>query len=287
MMWQIPAKTFLLGEYAAIHGGSAIILLTTPCFELALSDTHQQAFHPDSPAGKLWASYQTNSFHLIWRDPYQGKGGMGASSAQFIGVYLAQCYLSQQKPCFDDLLASYYQYAWNGEGLRPSGYDIIAQLSHRCAYINQRAPITYFNWPFSELSFVLVRSGEKLATHQHLQIASIPTDTQALSVIVDIGKTAFEQADSDLLIESVNAYQSHLTALGLTAAHSLEKMNYLKHNKNILAMKGCGAMGADVLLLIFQKQGIEKEIARLTTTGWNVLASDSNLYKDAVLMKKM
>lgn len=288
MMWQIPAKTFLLGEYAAIHGGSAIIVLTTPCFQLALNEvSHQRPFHPDSPAGKLWASYHANSSHLIWRDPYQGKGGLGASSAQFIGVYLAQCYLSQQTPCFDALLANYYQYAWSGEGLRPSGYDIIAQVSHQCVYINQQTSLTTcFDWPFRELSFVLVRSGEKLATHQHLQTLSLPTNTHALSAIVDRAKIAFEHADNDLLIEAINTYQSHLTELGLTATHSLEKINRLKKNKNILAIKGCGAMGADVLLLIFPRQGIEKEIAMLTAMGWNVLATERNLYKDAKLMKK-
>ena len=38
MKWRIPAKTFLLGEYAAVAGESAIVLTTSPCFELSLAN---------------------------------------------------------------------------------------------------------------------------------------------------------------------------------------------------------------------------------------------------------
>ena len=55
MNWCIPAKTFLLGEYVAIVGGAAIILTTTPGFEVRLVDTGDvTGIHPSSPAGLFW-----------------------------------------------------------------------------------------------------------------------------------------------------------------------------------------------------------------------------------------
>ena len=49
--WTIPAKTFLMGEYAALAGESALLLTTTPHFELSLTDNPGlHGIHPDSPA---------------------------------------------------------------------------------------------------------------------------------------------------------------------------------------------------------------------------------------------
>nr|WP_256594408.1 hypothetical protein [Legionella pneumophila] len=55
MKWQIPAKTFLLGEYAAIAGEPAILLTTSPCFTLTLTENAKlEGIHPESPAGLWW-----------------------------------------------------------------------------------------------------------------------------------------------------------------------------------------------------------------------------------------
>ena len=52
--WSIPAKTFLVGEYAALKEQSAILLTTTPCFELRLtSQPGLHGIHPQSPAGRI------------------------------------------------------------------------------------------------------------------------------------------------------------------------------------------------------------------------------------------
>src|SRR5262245_43666850 len=99
MKWCIPAKTFLLGEYAAVAGSSAIVLTTSPCFELSLVNSATiQNIHSDSPAGRWWTSQRMTEQGLIWYDPYQEKGGLGASSAQFLAVYLARCHLLHIEP---------------------------------------------------------------------------------------------------------------------------------------------------------------------------------------------
>lgn len=162
MKWSIPAKTFLLGEYAAVMEESAIVLTTSPCFELSLNHHAElSGIHPESPAGQLWQRKKQGDYGLSWFDPYQGRGGLGASSAQFIGAYLACSNSLHASPSADDLLNAYFEYAWNGEGLRPSGYDVLAQAKHGCVYINRRKHIIEcYQWAFADIGFILLHSGK-------------------------------------------------------------------------------------------------------------------------------
>lgn len=287
MKWLIPAKTFLVGEYAAVLGGPALVLTTTPCFEVTLVDgNHHEGIHPDSPAGQWWASHRIPDKGLMWRDPYEGKGGLGASSAQFLGTYLASCHLLHIKPSHKVLLDAYYQSSWRGEGLRPSAYDLLAQSQHRCVYVNRKLGIMQsYDWVFDDIAFLLVHSGQKLMTHYHLQRISLPDSMHELSVVAESARTAFEQGCSDQLIAAVDAYQQHLTARGLVAQHSLEHLQALKLKKNILTAKGCGAMGADVLLLIVEKDSLAKVSQDLVVDGWNVLASSHDIYAGSELLQ--
>lgn len=287
MKWTIPAKTFLVGEYAALEGGSAIILTTSPSFSLSLvaGDAHS-GLHPESPAGQWWATHRIPNQSLAWHDPYQGKGGLGASSAQFIGVYLASCHSLQIKPSPQVLLEAYFQSCWTGEGIRPSGYDVTAQTQNRCVYINrQQQQLECYDWVFKDLAFLLLHSGQKLATHYHLRHHAFTEVTNDLSAITELARQAFQANNSTLLIEAVNNYQQQLHALNLVAAHSLAHLKRLKQKYPILAAKGCGAMGADVLLLVMPEQGIALHAQNLARDGWTILASNNDLYTGRALLK--
>jgi len=285
MNWLIPAKTFLLGEYAAIAGESAIVLTTTPCFEVSLSQGNN-ALHPDSPAGQWLRSQNLSLDCLYWFDPYQGKGGMGASSAQFIGAYLASCHINQIQPDYESLLNAYYQCAWQGKGLKPSGYDVLAQTQQGCVYINKnRQQMHRFDWLFPDIAFLLIHSGQKLATHHHLQSTTLPTDVHALSETVEQAKHAFEHNDSHELITAITTYQQQLASSNLTAPHSLQALEYLQQRKSVLAAKGCGALGADVLLLIVSEENLINETNDLTNGGWHVLATSKSLFREKTLIE--
>lgn len=287
MKWRIPAKTFLLGEYAAVAGASAIILTTNPCFELTLTeDSRLEGIHPDSPAGQWWTHQRRLTHGLAWCDPYRGKGGLGASSAQFLATYLASCYLLNMTANSKAMLNAYYQAAWRGDGLRPSGYDLLAQSQSRCVYINrQQNIIKSYDWPFKDISFLLVHSGQKLATHYHLQRMSLPNAIDQLSAIAEQAHQAFEQIDSDSLLNAVNAYQELLMELKLVAPHSMKYLQAFKAQPDILAAKGCGALGADVLLLIIPTNCLQEKLQTLADEGWAILASNNDLYTGCPLMK--
>lgn len=280
MKWLIPAKTFLLGEYAAISGDSAIVLTTSPCFELTLSDqADSQGIHPDSPAGLWWKEQNIKSHSLIWHDPYLGCGGLGASSAQFLGSYLASCFLKNQTPDMSSMLNAYYQVSWSGKGLKPSGYDVIAQSHQGCVYINKnRGHILPYTWPFAELSFLLLHTGIKLATHHHLQNAILPKQIDKLSNTVDEAKSAFENRNGEQLVHSINTYHLLLTELHLVAPHSRELINHLTTTyPEILAIKGCGALGSDVLLIITSQNNMPPLKKKLLLRNWSLLASEKQL----------
>lgn len=286
MKWLIPAKTFLLGEYAALTEASAILLTTMPCFELTLIPQKSlSGIHPESPAGIWWQKHEFQEKGLFWDDPYAGLGGLGASSAQFLGSYLASCLIDNKKPNLEKLLSAYFEVCWTNKGLRPSGYDLIAQSQQNCVYINrQQKVIKSYSWPFQKLSFFLIHTGKKLATHYHLQDAILPDGVDYLSSLVDHAKQAFEQADANQLIMTINEYHRKLSELNLVADHSVSFIKKLKEYPEILAIKGCGALGADILLLITasEKRLILSE--KLRKQHWKIIASENSIYsKDCLL----
>lgn len=279
MKWQIPAKTFLLGEYAAIAEASALILTTTPCFEVSLTSTNQLAgIHPQSPAGVWWQHEQCTNAGLAWYDPYNGLGGLGASSAQFLGSYLASCTLHHKAPDLNSMLSAYYQSSWSGEGLRPSGYDVIAQSQKGCVYINkQNQTVICYDWPFKDLSLFLVHTGVKLATHHHLQAATLPKQISELSQIVDEAKLAFDQINSANLIKAINDYHHQLDTLNLVAQHSLDVIKQLQTSPEVLAIKGCGALGADIILILTSSHDAPMLGNKLLSKNYAILATEDNL----------
>lgn len=279
MTWTIPAKTFLLGEYVALQGGPALVITTTPCFEVGLSNEQAgSAIHPDSPAGLFWAKAGINS-QLTWHDPYQGIGGLGASSSQFLGAYWAAADLQSQQSQ-DALLEAYWASSWQiGQRVRPSGYDVLAQASSGCVYLHGHAekPILY-NWPFVDIAFILLHTGDKLPTHHHLQSIQMTEAMASLAPIVLSGKKAFDRANSAQLINAVKAYHESLLALDLVAERTQNQLASLMDDEDVLACKGCGAMGADVLLALVPSHRLLACKKRFGLEGRFVLATSNDLY---------
>lgn len=286
MSWQIPAKTFLVGEYAALAGAPALILTTTPCFELSKTNEGALgAIHPESPAGRWWANHPIPTAGFHWHDPYQGIGGLGASSAQFLAVYLA----TQESNTADlsTMLEAYYQSAWQGVGVRPSGYDVLAQSQHQVVYIHrQKNQIETYPWVFEDIAFVLLHSGKKLATHEHLQTSILPESMDVLTQIVEDAKIAFQTVDSQRLIHAVNNYYEELKVLNRVADNTITAINTLCEEHKILAAKGCGAMGADVFLLVIPAETLDLQVNQLHEQGWTIVATSKQLYAGDPLMKK-
>lgn len=277
--WQIPAKTFLLGEYAALADGGSILLTTTPCFKLSLSQNPGlHGLHPESPAGRWWAREGSLDYGLHWHDPYNGCGGMGASSAQFLGTYLATSYLNDQHPTQAQMLEAYWECAWQGQGLRPSAYDLIAQSLSGCVRINRGEHQCQISpWPFDDLAFVVVHTGNKVATHRHLQDTQLTVNIEPLNQLVHMANQAFELADGSVLAEAINGYYHALLSRDLVHDETQRLIAQFDDQEEILAVKGCGALGADVLLLLITKVNLPVIHSRLQKMNLRCLATHENL----------
>lgn len=284
--WFIPAKTFLVGEYAALKQQSAILLTTTPCFELhATSEPGLHGIHPHSPAGRWWSACDLQDYGFSWHDPYQGLGGMGASSAQFLAVYQACANIRGQEVSQKTLLQDYWDLATGKTGIRPSGYDVLAQRSQGCVYLNRQTERqTNYLWSFPDLGFILLHSKQKIATHEHLQTLVLNNITDELSDLVEYAHSAFIDHSSYHLVEAVKAYQQILAEQGWVAAHSLECIRRLYQETDALAIKGCGAMGSDVLLLLIKQKQMAEHMTRLTQLGWSILANNESVYHSQQLI---
>ena len=275
MKWYIPAKTFLIGEYVAITGGPAIVLTTPTYFTLAMvKPIGLHGIHIDSPAAKWWRQQPPIDIGLNWHDPYNNIGGMGASSAQFVGVYHAYTEFTQQAYTHQQMLHAYINVAYDGVGLAPSGYDLLAQaynltqtkteITNKYIYINQHTQqLCEVPWNFADIRFITLHTGKKLATHQHLKTLNNIHNLSTLTEITNMAKTAFDTTNSLHLIQAINAYYQQLQQQNLVAEHTAQYIQQLKLKCNPLAIKGCGAMGADVILLIVATEEYDNTMKKL------------------------
>ncbi|MGZ3773389.1 MAG: hypothetical protein ACXVCY_02820 [Pseudobdellovibrionaceae bacterium] len=287
MVFSIPGKTFLAGEYLALHEGPTLVFLSQPCFELKVTKGQGSllGIHKDSPAGLFIRKYQDyfNNFDLEFKDPYAGRGGFGASTAQFLGCY--SLWLYKESPHqdmekildFKHLLDSYYEAAWKGEGLRPSGADLIGQLKGSFTFFEKRQGlISVKNWPFADLEFFLFHTGNKIATHEHLRNLK-DFDSSGLEKSFALIRESFDAQSSELFVKGINSYAQSLQDLNFTCEPTLNLLQNLRQVPGVLAVKGCGALGADVVVAVTVKNQSQELLKYCESCGLIELASSQKM----------
>lgn len=265
----LPGKTFLLGEYSVLTGGAALLAATGPrfCLEIDMKGAGScEGIHPHSPAGK-WVRFHSSLFQraqMKFFDPHTGKGGLGASSAQFIGVYvwsqLGDISPSEwaHKLSPQNALQAYRSVAFSGEGVAPSGSDVMAQwVGGISQFRSQPFQLQNEEWPFADLSFSLWRTSLKVSTHHHLAQISIPTYSD-LSSSVDAGLSSFQSRNEAGFIAAVREFGFKLEAKGLIHSEVQPLLAQLRQHEVVLAAKGCGAMGADIIVLFHRPSEKDK-----------------------------
>lgn len=261
MILSVPGKTFLLGEYVALDGGPSILLSTSPRFQLVIrprvSDHETLPFHPQSPAGLFYAKAADDlkPWHFEFRDPYRGKGGLGASSAQFALLYAFQHdweWRNGRDFPWTSLLKDYRACAWNGDGVPPSGADVVSQLTGGVTWFDGRSnQVENLEWPFASMGFTMIRTGHKVATHEHLKTDGMIAPHGVLRTIVLEARKAFGTGDEVRLIEAVNACSLALRQSDLTTTVTTDLLDQMRAQHDLFwAAKGCGAMGADVIVAL-------------------------------------
>lgn len=261
----VAGKTFLAGEYLALHGGPALVAATGPRFEMKIVD-NKNAFvsdqlHADSPAGKLLQKqadfFQQYSFQM--KDPYQ-TGGFGASTAQFVLLHalwqLRGQVFTETERFFDwhEMINDYRELAFQGKGFPPSGADLVGMCRGGLTWFERNTGnMQSFAWPFQDIDFMIVKTPFKLATHEHLATLS-SFDSEALSRPMHEIREALVNIDTKLFLQGMRVFRQLIESNGWVADQSKVLLGLLENHSEILFAKGCGAMGADVLLLLFERK---------------------------------
>jgi mevalonate kinase len=292
----VPGKSFLAGEYLALKGGPALLFASNPRFELRVSPLAKTnsagnaegivvGIHAESPAGQLVRDNQDffKNYTLEFIDPHNGRGGWGASTAQFLTVFVMNEWRESvemetlKSLSISRLLESYWRYAWNGQGTRPSGADLVAQYKGALTLFERRSGlISVYKWPFADIEFALIPTGRKLATHEHLRGLN-DFDEAGIESAVRVLQQGLQSSESATFVEGIQAAGKALAQLGFVAEHTVQLLGALKAIPGVLAAKGCGALGADVLFVIYQKAeqtSLEKAVTQL---GLHIAASSQNL----------
>ncbi len=256
----IPGKTFVAGEYVALSGGPALLLTTEPKFKLVVSEkpqnVSQNLFHPQSPSGRFLEFHKEffSRYDLKFIDPYQ-TGGFGASSAQFAllhtFLHLNQMAFSEGEKFFDwhQLVRDYRDFS-SQDGRSPSGADIVGAASGGLTWFHRnQGHLQTFAWPFDDLQFFLCLTGNKLATHEHLKTLDY-SDFLGLEKLMPPILQALQMIDSALFIDSLIQWKKALLDHQLCAPLTLDLLGRIEKMSEVKLAKGCGAMGADVILVI-------------------------------------
>jgi hypothetical protein len=153
---------------------------------------------------------------------------------------------------------------------------MVAQVLGGIAYFDYSlGKVERMQWPFSDLGFALISTGNKLPTHEHLNsLGDFSSDE--LSRAVNEIYLAMAQADSQKFISGLLTFQDCLNKNKLIAESTKQILGILSQLP-LLAAKGCGALGADVVCVIYQLEEEMAVIGGLTALGYQPIATHKEL----------
>lgn len=286
-----PSKTFLVGEYLALQGGPSLVATTGQRFQLifnknnlykSLTNKLEDAdIHPESPAGRWALKYPDcfDNFDFKFLDPYAGAGGMGASSAQFVMLYVwTKMHCESISNWYDidvEEMWNSYQSLFSEDKTPPSGADVVAQyVGGICAFQSNPFKVKRYNWNFEEQSFCILKTKNKIATHNHLADLNI-NNFDALKASVNRVIESFDDESAFDFTFGINDFYEALKQKKLVARETFSLVHQFHKSGLALSVKGCGAMGADVILVVCEKKNLlaVKNLAQVVGLKW---IADSN-----------
>lgn len=279
MIFTAKSKTFLLGEYVVRSGGSSIVLATNPEFQLVCEKSDGASFaglkncDVASPAREFY-DLHAKTFEglcISFIDPYKKSGGLGASSAQFTLLYKLFLQLTGGSFNTSQFLHEYKSLKCNLKS-NPSGADCVCQFNNQHTYFDSAAQI-YENilWCFFDIDFAVFKSNVKISTSKHLEECGeiLNDDLFSLNQCVKSAYCSFIANDSQMLADSVNKFYHILESNNLVIKSTKQIVSCMKNIGAVLAVKGCGALLADTIVVIFRKncfEAIAKQAVKMELT---------------------
>jgi mevalonate kinase len=270
----VPSKAFLIGEYAVLSGAQAVVATFGPRFTLGPRNHAEQkaVFHPDSPAGRLM---KANRWEGIWEygDPYQGVGGFGGSTADFLlGYAISQIksdHSIQTPVCDEDAW-----HAWNRyKEFTPlaSGADLIAQWLGGTVSVDLKEAsakrLELGDLGKCILIFSAAHQDErKVKTHEHLldDAASQFKASAYMLLLIERATDAIGRGNIYQFASSLNQYGDLLRDAGLEIAATTQDREAMIRIPGVVGVKGTGALQADGLIVVIDPLEFDKrdEIVR-------------------------
>lgn len=265
-----PGKVFLLGEYAVLGGAPAIMASVGPRFQLLVrnrtEDSVPWVMHPQSPVSRLidWAGRAGvgMDLELEFVDPFEGRGGFGASTAQFVLTYRALGAQAGWDQSWKAVWGLYRELMHSRkEAVPPSGADLIVQWQGGVVLFGGIADPARavddlwgsgFDWS-SLLVFSATRQpGRKVATHEHLTLLSElgPGHFEILERPLSEGIDAISRRDRAGFGRAMEQYARALGSLGLECEASRRDRMAFLDVPGVLGVKGAGAMQSDAILVL-------------------------------------
>lgn len=267
----VGSKIFLIGEYQVLNGGSALLSVLEPRFRMFVKpgNGNFKGLPQGSPADRYFK--KNYDFFEKWdfefEDPHQGCGGFGASTAQ---IALLQgfkdgfaSFQNDSQFNFDlrEIHKSYLEMATSSTGVPPSGADLLAQFQGGLVEVDLGAgKIQRWPWPFANWQVLFFATGKKLATHEHLaELGEL--NLEALRKIYQRAMEALAQGKASEFVKGFSDYQKELADRGWQAPTTTELLSEIHRRSGVIAAKGCGAMGVDVVAVIVDKESARALVA--------------------------
>jgi len=274
--YSIPGKVFLLGEYAVLAGLPAVVATLGPRFEMKVGPGDGVAAANGSPVQRLmyWANERmpfNEPFSFEVHDPYEGRGGLGASTAEFAMVYFELCQRNDSLPrTWQGVWKLYRELMEDGLGaVPPSGADLVAQWQGGVVFFDPSDGHCQDVWPMLDWAGVLIFSatqqpGRKVKTHEHLvelsQRGLLKSGSgwlKSLEECLITGISGIREQKPQSLGEAMDQYASVLAGEGLELERTTEDRLALRSIPGVLGVKGTGALQADGIIVIVDTQDAE------------------------------
>jgi len=145
-----------------------------------------------------------------------------------------------------------------------------------CSFQSQPFFCEPLEWNFPEIDFLIVQTGQKVNTHEHLQ----NLDAKEVNLFRRLGEKLVDEysnKDWENFCKGVFEYCSLLKKSGYILAESEEIAENIRKNNKVLLVKPCGAKGADTLLVFFAKEDRAEVKSWLDQLELNHLGSASEI----------
>ncbi len=237
-------------------GGPALILNTPPRFGFfarkeGSGDPVIKGIPEGSPAA-TWLNQRRpllEGWAIDFHDPHERRGGFGASGAQFLFAHTFTTRLQGGEVSTENVFND-FQVCSQSSG---SGADILALLKGGVSLVNcAQLQTQSLDWAYSEVGFAVLRTGSKLPTHLHL--ASL--DRERLKELIAPAEScaqSYGRQDVEQFVMSVREFSQLLRRMNLQSPRTLELLAEAEKHSWCLAAKGCGAWGADTILVLFDR----------------------------------